>query len=344
MKVLYGIQATGNGHLGRAKELIPYFKKHFQLDVLLSGNNSQIELNSPVNYRLNGLTYTFGKNGGINWIDTLKRNNFNRFRKEVSSLDLSSYDLVINDFEPVSAWASRSQDVPCIGLSNQAAIFKPGTPRPFSLDFIGKSILKNFAPCSTDLGVHYKSYSQDIFRPIIRQEIKDLEPQSNGYYLVYLPSFSDDRLEHFFKKIDNVHWKIYSREVSKTEHKENISFYPIGGNTFLKDMQFCEGILTHAGFGLTSEAIYLNKKLLVLPMKGQYEQKCNAFCLSQMGINVLKKLDSRAVELVQQWIDNAHYIEMYFPNNSNKIVKRIIKEYINLVDEYQKVATQLEIA
>jgi hypothetical protein len=45
MKILFGIQATGNGHLSRAKELYYLLKENpnvEQIDVLVSGDNSAI--------------------------------------------------------------------------------------------------------------------------------------------------------------------------------------------------------------------------------------------------------------------------------------------------------------
>ena len=62
MKLLYAIQATGNGHISRAKELIPLLQKHVEVDVLLSGTSADIELGLPVRYRFKGLSFVFGKN------------------------------------------------------------------------------------------------------------------------------------------------------------------------------------------------------------------------------------------------------------------------------------------
>ena len=43
------------------------------------------------------------------------------FIQDVNALDLSRYDMVITDFEPVSAWAARMQNKPCIGIGHQYA-------------------------------------------------------------------------------------------------------------------------------------------------------------------------------------------------------------------------------
>ena len=40
MRILYGIQGTGNGHISRALEVLPYLKKKASVDILISGRQS----------------------------------------------------------------------------------------------------------------------------------------------------------------------------------------------------------------------------------------------------------------------------------------------------------------
>ena len=42
MKILYAIQGTGNGHLTRAKEIIPILKEKGDVDILISGSECDI--------------------------------------------------------------------------------------------------------------------------------------------------------------------------------------------------------------------------------------------------------------------------------------------------------------
>jgi UDP:flavonoid glycosyltransferase YjiC (YdhE family) len=44
MKVLYAIQGTGNGHISRARALVPELQKHCELDLLISGTESRLVL------------------------------------------------------------------------------------------------------------------------------------------------------------------------------------------------------------------------------------------------------------------------------------------------------------
>ena len=67
MKVLYAVQATGNGHLSRAREIIPYIKKYAETDILISGSQADVNLGYPVKFQKKGLSYVFGSRGGISF-------------------------------------------------------------------------------------------------------------------------------------------------------------------------------------------------------------------------------------------------------------------------------------
>jgi spore coat polysaccharide biosynthesis predicted glycosyltransferase SpsG len=43
MKIFYAVQATGNGHISRAMELLPYLERYGQVDIFLSGANNSLQ-------------------------------------------------------------------------------------------------------------------------------------------------------------------------------------------------------------------------------------------------------------------------------------------------------------
>lgn len=106
MRVLYAIQGTGNGHLSRARDVIPaLLDQGVALDVLISGTQADIQISYPVKYRFKGLSFIFGKKGGVDMWRTYLKSNTLRLQKEIKSVPIEDYDLVINDFEPITAWA-----------------------------------------------------------------------------------------------------------------------------------------------------------------------------------------------------------------------------------------------
>ena len=53
----------------------------------------------------------------------------------------------------------------------------------------------------------------------------------------------------------------------------------------------CAGVITGAGFETPAEALYLNKKIMCLPILGQYEQLCNAAALEKLNATIVHKID-----------------------------------------------------
>lgn len=327
MKILYAIQGTGNGHLCRALDVVPALKKFGEVDLLVSGIQADINLPFKVKYKLHGLSFIFGKKGGVDLWKTYKSSTVKRFLKEIKELPVEAYDLVINDFEPISAWACLKKNKECIGLSHQIAALDLKSPKPKESDLMGKIIMKNYAPVSHNYGFHFKSYSDTIFTPVIRQEVRALEVSDLGHYTVYLPSYSDKSLIQFFSKFKTIHWQIFSKHNKKEIVVENVTINPINSKHFLKSLASSSGVICGAGFETPAETLYLGKKLLVIPMKNQYEQHLNAATLAEMGIPVISKLKPKYYTTVENWIENGEALHIHYPDQTEEIIKRIIDKH-----------------
>ncbi len=124
MKIFYGVQGTGNGHIARARAMCRALKNNgIEADFLFSGRDkekyfSMEEFGSYQTRR--GLTFAT-HNGKVSYLKTCLNNSILHFSREVKELDLRGYDLVLNDFEPVSAWAAKRQGIPSISISHQNA-------------------------------------------------------------------------------------------------------------------------------------------------------------------------------------------------------------------------------
>ena len=327
MKILYAIQGTGNGHISRARDIIPILQKKGDLDILISGIQADVSLPYEVRYKFKGLSFIFGKNGGIDLLSTYKKSNLRNLYKEIQQLPIKQYDLVISDFEPVSSWAARTNNIPCIGLSHQAAVINKKSPKPKNTDLIGKMVLKNYAPVTVAYGFHFKKYDENIFTPVIRSQIREAKTKKLGHYTVYLPAYSDDRIIKVLGEIKGVRWEVFSKHTKKESVKNNIYIRPINNEQFINSLLSCTGILCGAGFETPAEALFLKKKLMVIPMKGQYEQQCNAAALKEMGVPVIKSLKLKHIEKIVSWVNMAQHIPVDYSNDTEVIIDEIIKKY-----------------
>lgn len=327
MKILYALQATGNGHISRANEIIPILQTRAQVDVLLSGTQANVKLNHPIRYRKKGISFVSGKNGGMDYYASLKLLRRKQFLQELQQIQVEDYDFVINDFEPLSAWACRIKKVPCIALSHQYALLSLHTPAPKMPNPIAWLLLKYYAPCSAGLGLHFKPYNPATGTPIIRSEIRNAYKRNLGHYTVYLPAYSDKKILKVLGKIKQVQWQVFSKEARKSYAHNNCWVRPISNAEFISSISTCEGILCGAGFETPAEALYLQKKLMVIPMKGQYEQQCNAKALKQLGVPVLKKLSLKQSPKIAQWCRDFHQVGIAYPDNARQVVALIFEIY-----------------
>lgn len=340
IKLLYAIQGTGNGHIARSLALIPELKKYASVSVLISGIQADLKVPFTVNYRFNGLSFIFGKYGGIDFLRMLKEVSFLNFLREAKTLDLSSYDVVINDFEPVSSLACKRQKVPCIQLSHQTAVIQKNAPKPRLKGWFGKWILHHYVSHNYSFGFHFNRYSPNTFTPIIRKEIRNLVTTHNSnHFSVYLPAFSEEYLARIFHQLPMYEWEIFSKKAQDKSKDRNVRISPVNGKTFLKSMAAARGIICGAGFETPAECMVLGKKLLVVPMHHQYEQHCNAAALADLGVKVLKDFKADRIAEIQEWIIGGKVIKMNYPDNANYVAKNILKFVCNeiLPEKFQAV-------
>lgn len=328
MKILYAFQGTGNGHASRALEIIPHLQRRGDVDVLVSGSQYEIELPFNIKYKLHGLGFVFGKKGGIDLINTLKDLNLKKVYKEVKTLPVKEYDLVINDFEPISAWACLFRNVPIISLSNQNALLneKNSAFKRFRLE---RLIIKYYAPAKNKFGFHFKTHSSSTFLPIIRKEIRYRNITNKGHYTVYLPSYSDEKIIKVLSKIKDIKWQVFSKKTKEHQFFHNITILPINDDAFIRSMASAKGIVCGAGFATPTEALYLRKKLLVIPMKNQYEQQCNAVTLKEMGVTIVKKLSKKQLPKIEKWINSNKIVKVHYPDVTEDMLDAIILPYYN---------------
>jgi uncharacterized protein (TIGR00661 family) len=327
MKILYAIQGTGNGHLSRAIDIIPELRKYGELDLFVSGAQAEMVLPYPVKYKSKGLSFYFGKKGGIDFYKTFQKNSTREVVREVKSFPVEKYDLIVNDFEPISAWAAKRKNVPCVGLSHQAALLSKKSPRPKVIDPFGEWILKRYAPVKKYVGFHFEEYDKNIFTPVIRQAIRQAIVSNQGHYTVYLPAYDDKKLVTLLLKFPKVKWHIFSKHTQMVYHVGRISVFPVSGQAFIESLVSSEGVLCGAGFETPAEVLHLNKKLLVVPMQTQYEQHCNAAALKKLGVPVLKKVKKKALKKIGRWLEESAPRPPVFPDIAEAAVAFLIKKY-----------------
>lgn len=320
MRIFYGIQGTGNGHITRgrimARELqAANFEVTYQFTGRPPDNFFDMEVFNGYQWR-HGLTFNT-KNGKINHLQTVLQSKPLRFLQDIKQLDLSSYDAVICDYEPITAWAARQQNKKTIGISHQYA-FQYHIPRS-GTDPISEAVMRNYAPVDINIGLHWHHFDQPILPPVIDTPIITKRTHKNKV-IVYLPFEDQQHVVKLLSSFKEFEFFIYSSEnvVSSYAH---IHCKPLSLHGFQKDLSDCTGIICNAGFELTSESLQLGKKILVKPLHAQMEQTSNAAALQLLGYG--KMMHSMDTKIIEQWLYESKAIQVTYPNTARYLVQWI---------------------
>lgn len=304
MKILYGINATGNGHISRSRITVSELKKRgYEVTVLFSGRNMNdffdIEEFQPYIIK-KGFTFVF-KNGKLSIIRTLLSIDLIQFVKDIFSIK-KEYDVIVTDFEPISAYAARKLGIHCIGLGHQYS-FLNDIPKSLRMKFASLFFLKFYTPINSTISSHFYHFNQPILPPFIEEDLRNQNDMQiiKNTILVYLAWEERDQMISILNDISDYKF-IYYCIIDKEMRLDNVTLMPFSNKYFKKDLIACNGLITNAGFQLPAEAIYLGKKILCKPLLGQPEQEHNARILQKLNhATVCKEFTKEEIEF---WIQN----------------------------------------
>lgn len=319
MRILYGIQGTGNGHLARARALVPALRDcGLELDFVFSGRAREDYFNMDLFgdfacYR--GLSLITERGRLKHW-QTMRSNSVREFHRDLKGVHAGDYDLIISDFEPVTAWAAKLAKVPSVGISHQNA-FRYAVPKVRG--YVGSQLILNyFAPTDLNVGLHWHHFNQPILPPLI--EPLTAERVVGNKILVYMGFEAVDDIVAFVQPFTEYSFSIYAKVDAPQDHG-HVQVKPLSHREFHDDLEDCAGVIANAGFELSSECLALGKKLLIKPLLGQYEQLCNALALQAMNRGtVIESLDQAVLE---KWLGRAGHPQIPYPN-----VARTLAEWI----------------
>jgi uncharacterized protein (TIGR00661 family) len=316
MRILYGVQGTGNGHISRARVMEKALKKAgVEVDFLFSGraSNQYFDMGCFSSFSaFEGLTLV-SELGKVNVLETLKQNLSSPILKHISELDLSGYDLVLNDFEPISAWAAKRQKIPSIGISHQAALLH-GVPKQ-GVSWFDEVLLNHFAPVDIALGCHWHHFGFPILPPFV--EVQSCERECSHQILVYLPFEDADTVADFFAPFSDYEFFIYHRAKPIKPLPEHLHWFGFSHDGFKAHMAQCGGVIGNAGFELASEALTLGKKLLVKPLKGQFEQAANVAALELLA--AARSMEALNSDVLRRWLKAAPPKAIAYPRSGDSL-------------------------
>ncbi|MEY4590297.1 MAG: hypothetical protein RL497_2373 [Pseudomonadota bacterium] len=335
MKILYGVQGTGNGHISRARAL------NHELSALGAEISFVFSGREPGNYFgleefrerrfQHGLQLAYAQ-GKVDIMQTWHKNKLGLVYNEIHDINTREYDLVISDFEPITAWAAKLQHQKCLTLGHQYA-FLHNIPKASDTLF-SRQLLKSVAPSELALGLHWHHFNQTILPPIIHN--RSSVRSEHDYYLVYLPFEDRQDIIDFLEPLESESFICFG-PYSSIEKIGNIIFRPCSAVDFHPALCGARGVVCNAGFELVSEALQLGIKLLVKPLQGQMEQVSNGRALVELGLGMYMPVLDR--KYLSYWLNNYQPRQITYPNVAQAIAQWIVSGAYNARDSAKEISS-----
>lgn len=295
MRIIYGVSGEGSGHSSRAKEMATHLLGAGHELLLVSYGRGYAALHSQFPcVRIDGLRIISVDNR-VSIARTLAYNAsmlpaYYRSTKMLRRVfDEFKPEVVISDFEPLCARLATARLLPLISLDNQHRMRFMSYDSPAHLRrerWLTQRIIAAMVPkpdvalATTFLQGPVTNSRTFLFPPILRSEVGGRRPSSLDFHLVYVTGEYDTLIDTL-RQIPQHRFIVYG--YNRNETSGNLQFKEFSSAGFLDDVAACESIIATAGFTLMSEAMYLHKPYLAFPMRGQFEQQLNAYCLEQLG-------------------------------------------------------------
>jgi len=347
LKILYGINTIGQGHINRSHTIINQLRKDgHHVDCVFSGPK-------PPKYaydvgdrwiRVHGYHMEFNELGAIPARTLL--NNILKIKLILKSLLTSfrltlneNYDAIISDFEISTTIAGFLLRKPVIIVDHQHSLIHPGSLRAPGKLFDILNMLFSLAmtiPYFThvftlDLVPNpIRRFRETLFPLTNKPEIETLPISVKNHYCVYLPYIPLKKLYEVFTQFPKFDFHIYGFNINKKI--KNLCFKRTTREGFLKNMATSKGIISHAGFSLIWEAILLKKPFYVIPLEGHYEQQANAFRLSHKKLAYVE--NDLTKQHLKNFINECFQLNYQKTRNINIIQPKILMKFI--YEEIQK--------
>ena len=300
MRIVYGVQSTGRGHLSRLLGLKPLFDRDgHELFVIISGYDNPPEyfvdaLHGVRCEQFQGLSMIEDGAGGVSKRATMKAfarhlpGLFESFHRAHEMISAFVPDLIVSDFDPITGSPFVAPGTFKVGIGNEAILSHAAAVRPpkAKLERFNVNVVRKLFTSGVDvlLGCHFYPLDGSCLPPILRPEVLDATVENRGHLVVYnafrglLAPVLDYAERHPGRSII-----VYGDTPPTQGSPENVR-YELDPGRFIEDLATCSAYVGTAGFQSICEAFYLGKKVVVRPITGHYEQHWNAAQLKMHGM------------------------------------------------------------
>lgn len=336
-RILYGVAGEGLGHAARSRVVIERLMKKNKVKIVAAGKAYSYLSKFFDVTKISYFKIVYIGSEASNFLTLL--NNVMRLPiilakswKISQTIKEFKPDLIITDFEPLVAYFAFFKHIPVISIDNQHIITNTShknLPKKYWFNWIiMKLVVKLFIIKSDKYFINsfYNCRAKDknsiIINPLLREEILNAKATGKGHILVYQTSESNKKLIEELQKVKQK-FIVYGFGANKT--LGNVILKEQNEKEFLKDLKSCKAVITNGGFSLISEALYLKKPILSIPLRKQFEQTLNAIYLERLGYGIFTEETKK--EIIERFIWDIpklkNKLKGYKQYNNNDSIKKI---------------------
>jgi uncharacterized protein (TIGR00661 family) len=216
-------------------------------------------------------------------------------------------EVCISDFDSFSHVFGKLFDRPVISLDHQHVIDRcehaPAVTHRLPRDFrLTRALVRAKVPgCAHYLVTSFyfpppKRARTTLVGPILRPEVAALAPERGDHILVYQTAHAAAELVAMLRAVPEQRFVVYARGGAVVGTEGNVTVRAFDEGTFLEDLAAARAVITNGGYTLLSEALYLGKRVLSVPLRHQGEQELNAAYLADLRLGTaVRQLDVATV-------------------------------------------------
>jgi len=335
-RILYGVAGEGMGHAMRSRVVIEHLAERHDVQVVVSGRAHDYlkarERDGLGVKQIWGLSIRYEDNA----VMSLKTALYNltgaalggwprNVRAYFQLAERFQPDVVVSDFESWSHLFGKNRRLPVFSVDNNQIVNRCAHPPELIAGhrtswFLARSVVRAKLPGCAHYLIATFFYPEvarkrtTLVPPVLRPEILAARPEQGEHLLVYQTSTSNEALPEILRRSGR-ECRIYGlrRDLARDERDGNLLWRPFSEATFVEDLRTARAVVSGGSFTLMSEAVYLHKPMLSVPVRMQFEQILNARWLARLGYGrAAEHITPRALsEFLEGLPDHARALEGY---------------------------------
>jgi uncharacterized protein (TIGR00661 family) len=305
MRILYGVVGEGMGHAMRSRVVIDALSPRHEVEVVVSGRAYDYLKARESDHlgvtKIWGMSFVYEDNEVRNFRTILRnvKDAVTGWPRNVKTyFEMAEQfrpDVIVSDFETWSYLFGKRHRIPVVSLDNIQIVNRcdhppdvlAGNEREY---LVAKGFVKTKLPgcfhylVTTFFHPPVGKPRTTLVPPVLRPEILAARPEPGEHLLVYQTSTSNPHLPEILRG-SGLECRIYGlrRDLREDVRDGNLLWRPFHERRFIDDLRTARAVVSGGGFTLMSEAVYLRRPMLSVPVKKQFEQILNARYLEKLG-------------------------------------------------------------